>query len=177
MSIIKATRVYKGRDGWQAESMSQTDANGKAWQITTYKTRGGVACNAVEGQDEGGMFSYEMFGAKRLDNLASQPGQCNEKKVREVHDAGLLEFVRRMQETAPQKPEYVLGIGQIIFTDMISIDDERRRVIYEVARPGHFKTVTLDGKHLHNDDRVKPYSEKFGIGTYYNEGEKISQMK
>lgn len=169
---MKNTRIYKGRDGWQAETMSETDANGMAWQISTYKTKGGVMCYAIQGQDDGGMFSYDMFGAKRMNSLASQAGQCNEKKVREVHAAGLIEFERIIKETAPEKPAYVLGIGQIIFTD--GIGDERRRVIYEVVRPGHFKTVSLDGKQLSHDDRVKPHSEKFGIGVYYNEGETMT---
>lgn len=171
---MKNTRIYKGRDGWQAETMTETDANGMAWQISTYKTKGGVICYAIQGQDDGGMFSYDIFGAKRMNNLASQTGQCNEAKVRQVHAAGLIEFERIIKETAPEKPAYILGVGQIIFTECPQGGDERKRVIYEVVRPGHFKTVTLDGKSLFHDHRVKPYSEKFGIGTYYNEGETMT---
>lgn len=165
------TQIYKGRDGWQAETMTPTDANGNAWQITTHKGRGGVTCSAIQGQCEGTMFSYDMFGGKRLE-LAAMAGQCNEKKVREVHSLGLAEFERvQGSPTVAPVPSYVVGVGQIIFTDFINGRDESRRVIYEVTSPGHFKTVTLDGKELHRDDRVKPYAEKFGIGVYYNEGE------
>lgn len=168
------TTIYKGRDGFAGKSMTETDANGKAWEISTWKVKGGVACTAIQGQDNGNMFSYDMFGAKRL-NLASEVGQCNEKKVREVHAAGLIEFEKIMKETAQDKPAFVLGVGQILFTHCNG--DDNRRVIYEVERPGKFKTVTLDGKQLRHDDHVKPYAEKFGIGTYYNEGETIPQAE
>jgi len=165
------TKVFKGRDGWEAVTMTATDANGKAWQISTYKTREGVSCKAIEGQDEGnGAFSYDLFGGKTL-KLATQAGQCNENKVKAVHAAGLAEFDRIMSEQATDAPAYVVGVGQVIFTDYIQSGEGDRRVIYEVEKPGHFKTVTLDGKQLHREDRVRNYKEKFGIGVYYNEGE------
>lgn len=164
------TQIFKGRDGWEARTMTATDANGKAWQISTYKTRKGVSCKAIQGQDEGdGAFSYDLFGGKSLE-LATQEGQCNENKVKAVHAAGLAEFERIMSEQAQTAPAYVVGVGQVVFTDFVHSESDRR-VIYEVERPGHFKTVTLDGKQLHRDDRVKNYAEKFGIGVYYNEGE------
>ena len=171
---MKTTQIYKGRDGWAGKSMTETDANGKAWEITTWKIRGGVACTAIQGNDSGNMFSYDMFGAKRL-KLASADGQCNENKVRAVHAAGLIEFEKIMKETAQDKPAYVLGVGQILFTECNG--DDNKRVIYAVERPGNFKTVTLDGKQLRYDDHVKPYAEKFGIGTYYNEGEILPQAE
>ena len=63
------TKIFKGRDGWQAESLSDTDANGKCYQINTWKSGKGVKCSAVQGQATTGngytSFSYEMFGAKK----------------------------------------------------------------------------------------------------------------
>lgn len=172
------TNVYKSiHNGWTAESMTEADANGKAWQITTNKGRNGaVSCSAIEGNlNERGIFSYEMFGAKRL-QLASITGQCTEKKVQEVHAAGLVEFSKVMADTKPATPVYVVGVGQVIFTDHIMMStEESRRVIYEVKSPGSFKTVSLDGKKLTHDEHVKPYSEKYGIGVYYNEGDTIPQ--
>ena len=163
------------RGGYQAESMTETDANGQAWQITTSKRSNGlVSCSAIQGDDKGeGIFSYEMFGAKRL-QLASEKTNGTEAAIKRVHAAGLIEFERIQKETAteaPAKPLYVVGIGQIIFTD--GFDTQSKRVIYEIVRPGNFKTVTLDGKELRHDDHVRPYSDKFGIGTYYNEGETL----
>lgn len=167
------------RGGYMAESMTETDANGKAWQITTMKRSNGmVSCSAIQGSDNGnGIFSYDVFGAKRL-QLASEKTNGTEAAIRRVHAAGLIEFAK-VQEANPEttKPAYVVTVGQIIFTDSCGNWDEAKRVIYEVVSPGHFKTVTLDGQQLRHDDHVKPYSEKFGIGTYYNEDETLPLEK
>jgi hypothetical protein len=173
MKTMKTIISKSMRGGYQAETMTETDANGHAWQISTWKnSRGEVACSAIQGSDNGnGMFSYEMFGANRLE-LAKEVTKCTEAAVRRVHEAGLIAFAK-VQALAPEitAPAYVLGVGQIVFTD--GLETSRKRVIYEVKSPGQFKTVTLDGKELSNDDRIKPYSEKFGIGIYYNEGETL----
>lgn len=167
------TLIYKGRSGWQAESTTEADANGQAWQITTRKSREGVSCSAIQGQVSNSCFSYGMFGAKRLE-LATEAGICNENKVRSVHAAGLIEFEKQVQTQPEVRPAYVVGVGQIIWTDFIhSTENEKRRVIYEVESAGSYKTVTLDGEQLHTDNRVRPYSEAFGIGVYYNEGETL----
>jgi len=162
--------------GYQAESMTETDANGQAWQITTMKRSNGlVSCSAIQGDDTGnGMFSYDMFGAKRLE-LAKEKTNGTEAAIKRVHAAGILEFQRIQKETTTEatKPAYIVGIGQIIFTDSMGNWEDKKRVIYEVVRPGHFKTVTLDGQEFKQDDHVRPYNEKFGIGTYYNEGETL----
>lgn len=167
------------RGGYMAESMTETDANGHAWQITTMKRSNGlVSCAAIQGSDNGGgIFSYDMFGAKRL-QLASEKTNGTEAAIKRVHAAGLLEFAK-VQEANPEKtkPAYVVTVGQIIFTDSCGHWDEAKRVIYEVVSPGRFKTVTLDGQQLCHDDHVKPHSEKFGIGTYYNEGETLPLEK
>lgn len=163
------------RGGYMAESMTETDANGHAWQITTMKGSNGlVSCAAIQGSDnEGGLFSYNMFGAKRL-QLASEKTNGTEAAIRRVHAAGLIEFERIQKEETPTAPAYVVGIGQIIFTDGYGLDSEHRRAVYEIESPGHYKTVTLDGQQLRRDSHVDNYKNKFGIGVYYNEGEKIS---
>lgn len=166
------TRVYKSySNGWQAESMSEADDNGQAWQISTHKAGKGVKCYAIQGKLDGEMFSYEMFGAKRLE-LYSEVGQCTEKKVKEVHEKGILEFMSKIEELTP-KNAYKIEVGQIIFTDWVQSGEGDRRVIYKIESAGNYKTVQLDGKGFHRDDRIRPYSERFGIGVYYNEGEKL----
>lgn len=52
--------------------------------------------------------------------------------------------------------------------------ERRRRAVYEITGKNKFKTVMLDGSQLCTDERVRPIGEKFGIGTYYTEGDKIS---
>jgi hypothetical protein len=172
---MKTTFSKSLRGGYQAESMTETDANGQAWQITTMKRSNGVvSCSAIQGDANGDIFSYEMFGAKRLE-LAKEKTNGTEAAIKRVHAAGILEFERIQKETTTEatKALYIVGIGQIIFTDSCGNWEDKKRVIYEVVRPGHFKTVTLDGQQLKQDDHVRPYSEKFGIGTYYNEGETL----
>lgn len=168
------TRIYKSMNGWQGLTLTEADGKGEAWQISTSKGRNGVECTAIKGRASNGMFSYDMFGAKRL-KLAAEAGQCTEKKVTTVHAAGVAEFIRQMGEnTELSKPAYIIEVGQIFFTDFINGGKDNRRAVYEITSPGNYKTVTLDGKQLTRDDHVRPYTEKFGIGVYYNEGEKIS---
>lgn len=168
---MKTNHIFKGREGWEGRAMTETDANGKAWQISTYKrSNGTVACTAIEGDAGEGTFSFEMFGARQM-NLASTPGPCTEKKVREVHAAGLIEFEKQYAAFQGQSPSYVIEPGQVVFTD--GPYESQKRVIYEIERPGHYKTVTMDGQMLRREDHIKPYSQKFGIGVYYNEGEKM----
>ncbi|OQB32105.1 MAG: hypothetical protein BWY08_00067 [Bacteroidetes bacterium ADurb.Bin174] len=91
---MKTTFSKALRGGYQAESMTETDANGQAWQITTMKRSNGlVSCSAIQGDDNGDMFSYEMFGAKRLE-LAKEKTNGTEAAIKRVHAAGILEFER-----------------------------------------------------------------------------------
>lgn len=161
------THYSKGK----AHSRTEPDTNGKAWDIETSKNdRGAVACQAVQITISGGMMSYDIFGAKRY-NLASEPGIASAGRVAAVHAKGLVEFERISKDF---KPAYEIKIGQVIFTDFQGIT--RRRAVYEIPRPGSYRTVHLDGSQFETDDHgVKPYTEKFGIGAYYNEGEMISE--
>ncbi len=166
------TNYSKGR----AESMSETDANGNAWNILTHKTSRGIECYAIQGQDKGGSFSYMMFGGKRLNALAVTDGIATEKRIRETHERGLLAFMETMIGEQESKPApYVIKVGQVIFTD--GPFSSRKRAVYKIERPGTYKCVMLDGSGFENDDHVKPYSEKFGIGAYYNEGETITEAE
>lgn len=171
---MKATISKSHYGSNRAESMTEPNANGQAWQITTTKATGGrVVCSAVLGQLANDMFSYVLGDAKRL-TLAQTNGRATEKNIRETHEAGLAKFAEIEQEET-KKPVYVLEIGQVFFTD--GYENEYRRAIYEIERPGQYRTVLLDGSGFDFDDHVKPYSEKFGIGTYYNEGDKIGVLE
>lgn len=164
------TIYSKGRNGNEAETNTPADPNGKMWQIRTTKARNGVKCEATECTDSGnGMISFDMFGAKRH-MLATSEGMATEKKIKEVHELGLIEFSRILQiEQVAAPAVYVIGIGQIIFTD--GLETARKRAVYEVVRGGQYKTVLLDGTGFEFDSHVRPFNEKFGIGSYYNEGE------
>jgi len=161
----------------KAESSTETDANGNSWEINTWKTNSGkIECTAIQGKSEQKegykTFSYDMFGGKRL-RLASKEGRATDKTIQEVHAAGLLKFAEEMEkEEAAAGPLYIIEVGQVFFSDGIE-SKTNRRAVYQIKSPGNYMTVTLDGQHMRNDTHVKPYGEKFGIGTYYNEGDKI----
>jgi len=170
METFKLKSIYSGNS---AESMSEPNENGEAWQITTSKnSRGQVVCSAVLGHLDGNMFSYEMFSTKRL-TLASAEGRATEKIINEVHSRGLENFQAIQAQEAQTKPApYVIEVGQIVYTD--GPFDSNRRAICEVRGPGKYRSVFLDGSGFRNDDRLKPITEKHGIGVYYAEGDKMS---
>lgn len=173
--------IYRksAHNGNTAESTTEADANGQSWKISTMKTSGGrITCSAVQGEEGGGegykTFQYSPFDCKRY-NLGTVTGTATEKKIKEVHEAGLIEFARIQAEEAPSVPLYVVGVGQIVWTSGYS--DDQKRVIYEVTRPGHFKTVTLDGETLKSDSHLVEWGSRQGIGTYYKQGETMEAEK
>lgn len=167
------THYYKGNGGNQAESLTEPDANsGKAWEIRTSKTGKGVKCEAVEVTDRGnGMIEMDIFGCKRI-ALASGEGMATEKKVKEVHERGLIEFARIMAEQASEPAPYVVGVGQILFSD--GPFERHERAVYKVERPGTYKTVYLDGSRLKTDNHIREAGTRQGIGTYYRRDEVIT---
>lgn len=168
---FEKTTIYNGGRGWCGITYTDTDANGKAWQISTHKVTGGTVCTATEGEVKGGGFSYEMFGARKM-KLGQTPGACTEKRVRELHALGLVEFQKQFAALAESAPAYTVTIGQILFTD--GPFESKRRAVYQIVTPGVYKTVTLDGTEFKTDEHVKDYKQKFGIGVYYKQGDKIS---
>lgn len=164
------TKFFKGRDGWQGNSITESDANGNAWEISTHKTSAGLKCYAQEGKHENGCFSFMMFGSKRI-NLIQDSCTCTESNIKRIHELGLVEFNKQI-EIKPEiiQPSYIIEVGQIIFTH--GYEDENERVIYEIVKPGHYKTVSIDGQTFKIDERVRNFKDVYGIGTYYNEGEK-----
>lgn len=158
----------------KAETMTPTDPNGKAWQINTWKNdRGFVVCSAVQGTLGDGIFSYDLFGGKRL-ALANEQGIATEKRIQSVHERGLAEFERIMAEEAKTKgPVYPIQVGQIIFSE--GLGESRARVIHKVVRPGKYESVYLDGSGFETDEHLKPITEKHGIGAYYREDERLAE--
>lgn len=181
-SATPQTQVINGRDGWTGKT--QIFASGKNWEITTTKRGSGkiaTHCHAITVEGPG-VVSFMMFGQPESDNfwVNTLPAgtRSTEKTIKEAHAAGLALFLEKHPAGALNEEEekkiYKIEIGQIIFTDGPGYN-ENERAIYEIIRPGKYKTVLLDGSDLRHDDHVRNYTNKFGIGVYYNEGEKISE--
>ncbi len=174
----KEITKFSKRDGWAGTT--EVKVNGRNWVITTRKWSRGIAthCRAVN-DEGGGSYSFSIFTNNKDEdfylNQQDKSVMATESKIREIHFKSLSDF-DTLQQSKHIPEKKVIGVGQIIFTDMIqSYNESRKRVIYEVVRDGHYKTVLLDGSDISQDDYVRPYSEKFGIGVYYNEGEVLDQ--
>ena len=86
MSVTNPTRVFRGREGWTAESVVPLDAP-HSLRVSTYKSpRGGLATYVTRVKEEGGgSFSFEVF-ADYSRIVAERPKtRATEKSVAEQH--------------------------------------------------------------------------------------------
>lgn len=175
------TRIYNHiSNGWTGST--KVNINGKNWVITTLKRHTGVIsthCHTVK--DEGnGAFSYAIFGHDNNEsfylNVLPKGTRATEKTIKEAHYKSLCLFdaKREANELPNNKEEYQIKIGQVFFTDGPGYD-RLRRAVCEILPGDKYKTVLLDGSNIKHDSHVRPYSKKFGIGTYFNEGDVISE--
>lgn len=172
MQLTQTVVSKSMRDGWQAETMA--NIHDKDYQIYTSKGSGGkLTCRSQKGTMDGGMFSFMMFGDETL-VLASVSALCTEANVRELHEQGLAKFKELKFVEASTPEPYKVDIGQIIFTDGPGYTPHRRAVC-EVIGKARYRTVLLDATDFHSDDHVRDYKDKFGIGSYYNQGDIISE--
>jgi hypothetical protein len=158
------------------KASSRFTHNGATFTVDTYKNLNGVAvCTARQVQQQGRMIliSCSDSWSKTLayDNESSR---ITEKVIRTVHAAGLREFVRMAEANELPKDETKqIEVGQIVFTH--GNGSIRERVIYRIDESEYginYRTAYLDGSGLTTDNYIRPYSKKFGIGVYFNEGEK-----
>lgn len=179
MSTFESTtKIYKSAYGWQGQT-NRSDA-GKDWQITTSKRSSGhIVSMAQAVQDEGnGCVSYMLFGNdKERFELYRATGTATEKAIKDAHYRALAVFDAKVQagELGSAKDAYKIEIGQILFTD--GPFEPSRRAVCEILGRGRYKCVLLDGSGFKHDDHVRDFREKFGIGVYYTEGERISESE
>lgn len=178
---IKPTKIYN-RDGWTAQSYIH--ANGYDWSIYTTKGYNGKVYTSVttcKVNNDDGMFTSIDMGMMmgkpvNQDFKITCPivtGRVTDKLISEVHKLAIIEFLRRLQDgQLPHAPK-AIQVGQVIFTHHPNGRDDKR-VVYAIDGD-IYKTVSLDGSRTHRDSHIRPYSEKFGIGVYYNEGDTITQ--
>lgn len=153
-------------NGWMAESMTEPNANGKAYEIKTYKSGKSVVCYTHEVTVSGDIVTFNCSSKNTI--LASEVGLCNEKRVAEVHAKGIENFNIQFADILATKV-YPIEVGQVIFT--YGYENQFKRVVYEVLGGSKYKTVSLDGKLFRTDNHVESYAKKHGIGVYYHEGD------
>lgn len=182
---LENTKIYNSFHGWVGET--KVKVNGKNWVLTTSKRYNGTIsthCHVVEDAGNGN-YSFMVFGAKKGEefylNVLPKGTKATEKAIREAHYKALSEFDAKNEDgELPQvKEEYKIEVGQVIFTDHpMGNMSESKRAIYKIENTNwgiHYHTVLLNGSKTQIDTHIRDYKQKFGIGVYYNEGEKISQ--
>lgn len=182
---LENTKISNGYHGWSGET--KVKVNGKNWLISTTKRYNGTIsthCHAVEDAG-GGNYSFMMFGGPKDEsfylNVLPKGTRATEKSIKDAHYTALAQFDAKNEagELPVVKEEEQIKVGNIIFTDHpMGNMKASRRAIYEIVN-GRFgtsyKTVHIDGSRTGTDEHVRPYSQKFGIGVYFNPGETITQ--
>lgn len=179
-STHESTRIAKGMRGtWRGETL--VNVNGYDWQITTSKGhRGKIStyCTIVEASAGNGFITTMTSPLTDTETgrafwLNVHEGRATEKTIKESHYKALAEFDAKREAGELLEAEEPIKIGQIIFSDNVH-SKTSERVIYEIDESGSFgtryKTALLDGSNLRIDDHIRPFSQKFGIGTYYHKG-------
>ena len=186
------TNVKKGRDGWSATTNEA--ASGYDWKIRTYKSSGGKLISSAqagirEENESGGYssFKFAMFQDPNI-TLNTVAARCTEKTIAAAHAEALTVFEQlKNADKLPQNQSsdknetaantYEIKKGQIVWVDFIHTGARKLVVIAAKDKHGYYKCLDAKEMTFSKHDRIRPYSEKFGIGTYYNEGEVIEDME
>lgn len=186
-SNLENTRIANTPHGW--EGMTKVKVNGKNWILSTMKRYNGTIstnCHAV--QDEGnGNYSFMLFSGDESEdfylNVLPKGTRATEKVIKEAHFKSLALFDAKNEagELPKAENEYKIEVGQIIFTDHpMGNMSESRRAIYKIEDSNFgrdYHAVLLDGSRTETSRHIRNYKKKFGIGTYFNEGERIDQAQ
>lgn len=185
-------KAKKGFNGWKASETVK--ASGYDWKISTSKRNSGyltASAQAGETKEHEGYstFSFTMFQDPNI-QLKSIKSRCTEKAVNELHLEALTIFERMKEagelpentcvnknETAADK--YEVKKGQIVYFDDIHYSPIKQIVINKVVDKynTYFELLNPESMEFSTSQRIRPFSEKFGIGTYYNEGEIFENME
>lgn len=173
-NLKEKTKVTKGFNGWSAETF--LTVNNQDFKITTQKSykKDVVSSYRPVTMLDNGSYSFELFDQKQGDLLREQ-GKATEKKITEVHNKALLIFDEKIKDVQPIKKTTPV-IGSILFSS--GLDKEKgytgnEKIVYEIENTSfgvNYKTVEKTTKRLDSNSYVKNINEKFGIGTYFEDG-------
>lgn len=173
------TTFRKGHYGWTGETSLKI--GNQDWQITTMKRHSGLissTAQAVQGREDGS-FMYTPLEDKQI-SLLSVKKVATESAIRLLHFEALAKFdaINEAGEL-PESSVYEIKPGQLLRFEGYGCFMELKYVVYDLCK-GNFgtqlKCIDLIKKEFCvKDARIKPVSEKFGTGTYYNEGEVMQE--
>lgn len=169
------TRVYQNQNGWAAETIVYHLE--QSYQLSTRKSHSGdiVSTYIKVNIGKGAMTSC----LSDLRQLSREKARATENKVRELHFCALEMFDKIKFEIQPEEKQ-VPVIGTILFLDgygKYKGARENAHVVYATEETGfgtNFLTVELDTLELNKYDHPRPFSEKFGIGIYFEPDYKFS---
>ncbi len=159
-----------------------TTVNGQQYEISTAKRHSGklisIAMPVTATEDDNGtvITSFSLFSdtEKKITLISEKVGRVTEKAVKEQHNKALILFDDMVEDgiiqpEKKQEPE----IGTIIFLDgygKTKGSDNNKHVVYNIRQTSFgvkYDTVELDSLKLESQEYIKPFSEKFGIGSYF----------
>ena len=178
MNTVKAVQAKKGFHGWNCEQIEEV--NGNQYKISTMKRYSGkISSHARKVTVSDGLnavvISYSPLEDKSID-LYSGTGAATKKAIEQAHILGLLEFDRLKDSNLlpEQEKPYEIKEGQIFDEyNMHSDTDGSQSVCFAIRKTNfgtYYECINLTTKKIRSLDYVKPWSKKFGIGTYYTEG-------
>src|SRR5690606_7018541 len=170
------TKIINSFHGWMGETF--ISANGYCWNVSTCKRNSGqIVSIATAGEKTENAFSFS-FGNPSV-NLLTTKGRATEQTIKEAHYKALA-ICDELKEsgTLPGRKIYEIKRGQILFLNGYGQDEysHERKAVYEINKNewgATYKCVNLDTLELVTCDHVRNITEKFGIGTYYKEGDVI----
>lgn len=174
------TRIVKSmRDGWEGKT-TRTE-KGQTFEILTMKNYSGAivtTATKVTKSNSSTGFVVTSFGMNdEFMRVNHGKIRATEKAIREAHFKGLAEFDMRIQE-APQEeikkddPQ----LGDVVFLDgygKTKGDDENHWIIYDIKEGRSLKEffcIEKDTLELRTNTWIRPFSERFGIGIYFEKG-------
>lgn len=163
------------RNGWELET--NENFKGYDWKITTSKrSNGKLVSNAQAGEVlPDGAFTFMGLQSPSI-NLIIDKTRATENTVREQHLKALARFdeLKELGEL-PENKTKTEGpkIGTILFLDgyeKTKGSHGNHHIVYDIEKDSFgttYLTVEKDTLSLQRQKHIRPFSEKFGIGTYY----------
>lgn len=170
--------------GGEKSVTQKVERDGNNWLLETKKTSGGrivTTAKIVKEQDNGMTiisFSF-VFGQKeKRSNRVVLTTNCARVTERALfdHHAKAFELFMKEEHENPTEDEQKKA-NEVIKRGLILFDSDKcyKRAITEVKGPNQYRVVYLDGSKFGYAQYIRPYSEKLGIGIYYDEGKYISE--
>jgi hypothetical protein len=187
---MENTKIYKGRSGWSGET-TYKNIGGWDWRISTMKRSNGrlmTIARAVKIKEENGFIStsFSMFSDPSITLIDEKVGRITEQAVKDQHYKALAIFDEKRENgelpTRTETEETVRRGMKIWFNAGYGSSDQLQLYVTEVTEGFSggvgAKFVNADKLTFGSTDRLRPESEKFGIGYYYYEPEEyISEDK